>query len=205
MKTEPVDNFDRIEDLLNFRTDDDFYFLQIIQRKKDRKKGKVNGTNNNSRLIKSYQVRSKEYYRFIEPEVKELCNVFHARAGIDLNRRSYEAIALRTLQKVTDQIINKDFNKVHKAYDSVCGNHSHEDKASKRWILDVDDIGRASNDIVLFAERECRPIGAKYVATIPSKNGYHIIMTPFDLKKFSEYYPDIEVHKNNPTNLYIPV
>lgn len=39
---------------------------------------------------------------------------------------------------------------------------------------------------------------------IPTKNGYHIITKPFNLKQFKDKYPDIDVHKNNPTILYIP-
>ena len=40
----PVNNFGLIRSLLEFRTEDDFYFLQILQRKKDHNNGKVNGT-----------------------------------------------------------------------------------------------------------------------------------------------------------------
>ena len=40
-----IDNFDKILPLLQWRTKDDFYFLQILQRKKEHKgTGKVNGS-----------------------------------------------------------------------------------------------------------------------------------------------------------------
>ena len=32
-----IDNFSKIEPLLNWRSEDDFYFFQILQRKKDHK------------------------------------------------------------------------------------------------------------------------------------------------------------------------
>lgn len=197
-----VDNFEAIRPLLSFRSKDDFYFLQILQRKKDHVKGKINGTNNNSRLIRPYYVHSLEYFDFIKPEIIELCNLFGARAGINLNRRSYEKMSYQLLRKVTDQILYKDFNKAHKAYPSVVGTYGSE--SDKTWILDVDEAGRPSNDIVLFAERECMPKGDKFIKALPSKSGYHLLMKPFDLKKFRENFPDIEVHKNNPTNLFIP-
>jgi hypothetical protein len=38
-----IDNFGKIRDMLEFRNKDDFYFLQILQRKKDHVAGKVNG------------------------------------------------------------------------------------------------------------------------------------------------------------------
>ena len=37
---------------------------------------------------------------------------------------------------------------------------------------------------------------------LPAKSGYHIITEPFNLQQFKEKYPDIDVHKNNPTLLY---
>lgn len=199
-----IDNFDKIRSLLDFKSDDDFYFLQILQRKKDHNNGKVNGSNNNSRLIKAYYIHSLEYFDFIKPEVIELCNVFTARAGINLNKRSYEKLAFQTLQKVTDQIMNRDYIHVNKAYNSVCGQYAHGDKS---WIIDIDDKkqpDREINNMILFAERECQPEGKKFVTIIPSKNGFHIIMKPFNVQQFKEKYPEIELHKNNPTNLYIP-
>lgn len=199
-----VDNFRQIEKLLDWRSDDDFYFLQILQRKKDHKAGKVNGSNNNSRLIKPYFIRNLEHFLFIEPEVKEICNIFNARAGINLNRRSFQRTQLQTMKKILDQFLNKEYHKTHRAFNTVCGMHSNEN--DKKWILDIDgDVkDRYINDVILYAERECMPEGNKFVAIIPSKNGKHIIMRPFDMNKFKEQFPDIEIHKNNPTNLYIP-
>ena len=50
------------------------------------------------------------------------------------------------LKKVTDQIINKDFKSVRKAYESVVGKFSKD----KIWIVDVDikDIN--------FCNKPCR-------------------------------------------------
>ena len=201
-----IDNFEQIRSMLEFRSSDDFYFLQILQRKKDVKpdsERKVAGSNNNSRLIKYYTVYSLEHFDKIKKEVKELCDLFHARAGINLNRRSYKKTSLHLLKKVTDQILNKDYQHSIKAYSSVCGTYSNE--SNKKWILDIDEpINRSHNEMILFAERECEPDGNKFVAVIPSKSGSHIIMNPFNLIKFKQAYPYVEIHKDNPTNLYIP-
>lgn len=102
-----INNFKQVKDLLEFRSEDDFYFLQILQRKKDHKVGKVNGTNNNSRLIKAYYVKSLEHLEFIEPEIIQLCVIFNARAGINLNRRSFKKMQLQHLKKITDQLLNR--------------------------------------------------------------------------------------------------
>ncbi len=127
---------------------------------------------------------------------------FNARVCINLNKRSFEKVAFKSLKNISDAIVDKHYSRAKHAWISACGQSGSVDE--KRWIIDVDEKGRDANDMILFVERQCRPEGEKYVATIPSKNGYHIITTPFDLKYFSWYYPGYEVHKNNPTNLYIP-
>lgn len=205
-----VDNFDQIRKLISFRSTDDFYFLQILQRKKDHKEMKVNGSNNNSRLIKAYYIHSLEYFDFIKPEVIELCKLFNARAGINLNRRSYEKMSLQLLRKVADQIMNKSFNKSYKAYSSVVGAYQHE--SDKTWIIDVDADQIHLCDDIEDHITNIQPIGNKLIAKIPSKSGYHLITKPFNLKdakknavtKLDNWFSKIEVHRNNPTNLYIP-
>jgi hypothetical protein len=39
---------------------------------------------------------------------------------------------------------------------------------------------------------------------IPTKGGVHIITRPFNLNKFKSQYPEIDVHRDNPTCLYFP-
>jgi len=201
-----VDNFKQINKLLEWNNSDEFYFLSVIQRKKDAKEGvKVNGTNNNSRLIKAYFVKSLDYLEFIKPEVIELCNLFNARAGINLNKRSFKKTALQNLKLVTDNLINENYDKVYKTYTSACGKFSHD--KNKKWIIDLDgeeqndpdyvrDLGCFVNDIV--------PHGDKIIDRIPSKSGSHLIVKPFNLSKFKEKYTLIDVQKNNPTNIFIP-
>ena len=72
-----------------------------------------------------------------------------------------------------------------------------------RWIIDCDDIEDTSylariHDFISYLE----PEGPKSIATIKTKSGYHLITTPFNLQQFKEEFPDIDVHKNNPTLLY---
>ena len=63
-------------------------------------------------------------------------------------------------------------------------------------------------NIETFIDKICEPRdvyphrGAKVIINIPTKSGYHLITTPFNLQQFKEEYPDIDVHKNNPTLLY---
>jgi hypothetical protein len=47
-------------------------------------------------------------------------------------------------------------------------------------------------------------VGPKIESIIPTKNGHHLITKRFDVNKFKEKYPEIDVVKKNPTLLYYP-
>lgn len=208
-----VDNFHIIRPLLTFDNEDQFYFLQILQRKKDHNNRKVNGINNNSRLVQAYFVHSLEYLDFVKPEIIQLCEIFGARANINLNRRSYQQVANHTVTHILDQILFKKDFKAYKAWNTVCGQyHSKEDKS---WLFDFDDEETQYKQVFLECMSKCRPGSQKVIAKIPSRAGFHLITDRFDLAQFSEFLKQkginwnskskfISLHKNNPTNLYIP-
>jgi hypothetical protein len=209
-----VDNFDLIRSLLNFRSEDDFYFLQILQRKKDHNNGKVNGSNNNARLIKAYYIHSLEYFDFIKPEVIELCKLFGARANINLNRRSYEDVSKKVHIHMAEKILlHKDYQHVHSAWNTVCGQHHAE--RDKLWLWDFDEGDAKYESPFLASMMDCRPGTQTVIAKIPSRAGFHLITTPFDLKQFGDNMKELgfdwskdgnflHLHRNNPTNLFIP-
>ena len=199
-----INNFQQISKLLQFRSDDDFYHLQIIKRKKDHP-----DIGSNSLVIKTYYIKSEDHLAKVEPEIIALCNFHGARACINLNRRSFEKMAFHTLKKVTDQIMNKDFKSVRKAYESVCGAYANE--SNKKWIIDIDNISidgfnHQAGMIQLRSRIIELQIEAGHLQSmnfIRTKSGIHIISAPFNLQKFREEFPDIDVHKDNPTILYI--
>ena len=43
----------------------------------------------------------------------------------------------------------------------------------------------------------------KTLMAVPTKNGCHLVTHPFDLGEFHKRYPNIDVHKNNPTLVYV--
>lgn len=209
-----VDNFELIKGLLEFRSQDDFYFLQIIQRKKDNKVDGtqlIKGSSNRSRMIKMYTVHSVEYLDKIKDEVVELCKLFNARAGIDLNRKSYQQISLQTARLIMDQFLNKQYSDAIKAYSSVCGRFSNEN--NKKWIVDIDkeDLDKKGYIIELLNHPDLEPIGNKIIAEIPTKSGVHLITKPFNVDKFRKSIiaqindiDQIDIHKMNPTVLFVP-
>lgn len=199
-----INNYDRIKNLLEWdKTGDLFYFIQILQRKKDHGVGKVNGANNNSRAVKEYYVYTPERLEFYMDEIIKLCDVFGARAGINLNRRSFKKLWVKHQKKCLTQFENAAYNKIHKSFSSVCGKYSAEEKTNKKWILDIDETpyNTAIMDEFLYT---LQPVGNKIIDVLPSKSGLHIITKPFNVHEFKKVHPGIEVCKNNPTNLYIP-
>jgi len=202
-----VDNFDLIKPLLEFPHKDCFYFVQILQRKKDHKGERLGGSNNNSRLIKAYYITSQEKLDIHKEEMIKLAQLFEARVSINLNPRNFQKAGFHVLQKIANQMSNGDFYSIRKAYDSVCGEYHSE--IDKRWLIDIDNPDRkAADDVADFItslQKQINNRDYKVLAILPSKSGWHIITQPFNLASFTiSHHKEHEIHKNNPTNLYIP-
>jgi hypothetical protein len=200
-----IDNFEQIKTLLEFKSEDDFYFGQIIMRKKDNPN--TTGSNNNARLIKAYYIKSIKQLENLKEEMVTLANLYNARVCLNLNRRSFEKTAFLTLRKISNQIMDKDFKSVRRAYNSACGEYLGTDK---KWLLDFDTKDESFVSLLKNLLENIEPIGEKILAKIPSKTGYHLITCPFNVSRFNYFFNswnDIlkpEIHKNNPVNLYIP-
>jgi len=191
-----INNFKQISELMSFNNDDEFYFVQLLQRKKEHPE-----LGSNNRLVKTYYIKSVEQLLKLEDEMIFFADYFNARIGINLNKRSYKKTAFHTLKKITDQILNEDYKSTRRAYNTMCGKYTTGDKL---WLIDVDDKTLDPNEIIEMA-RVKAPVGMdKFVAKIPTKNGYHLIMKPFNLEglKYTMLGVD-DIHKNNPTILYI--
>ena len=219
-----IDNFKQIETLLSFDDSDLFYHLPIIRRGKDH----PNLTAAN-RTIKTYYIDNNEKLYKIKQEIIDLCEYFGARAYINLAPKSYRKCTMQCISDMAKRAMDGDFKKIYKCWNTVVG-YIKSDKP--HWIIDVDIPSIKNNNETIcygngilsqienisiseFIEYECEPLHytksylnkvyeSKIYAYIPTKNGYHIITKPFNLKQFKDKYPDIDVHKNNPTILYIP-
>jgi hypothetical protein len=208
-----TDNIDNIKELLEFRTEDDFYHLQILKRKKEHP-----DLGSNSYLVKTYYINSMETLEKNIGEIKLLCDYHGARAYINLNRRSFEKVAKHVHLKLAHQVvINQEYYSVKKVYESVCGGVQSdkgtvsfggilsETKETRKWVVDIDELEMAClHEVGMFINSIEPIVEDKIHAVTDTPNGYHIISKPFRLDKFKERYPNIDVHKNNPTILYVP-
>ena len=128
-----IDNLQSIIPFMQFDDPNDFYYLQILQRKKENPQ-----LGSNSRVIKNYYINSVDYLEKHYGEIKELCNLFNARAMLRLNRRNYEKVAYKAMINIANSMGNKEFSFIKKSYDRAVGSGSAEPKDSKSWILDWD-------------------------------------------------------------------
>lgn len=197
-----IDNLELIKPLLEFKSPDDFYYLQILQRKKENSE-----LGSNSRVIKNYYIKSIEHLELRYQEIKDLCILFNARASIRLNRKSFEKVAFKTLQNIANSMSNKEYSFINKSYDRACG-LGHNDK-NKSWIIDIDKNELPFVDLIIESFQIVEPIGDKLIIKIPSKTGIHLITKPFNVLEFTnnlKKHVDIhlDIQKDNPTNLFIP-
>lgn len=196
-----IDNFEQIRSMLKFE-DDYFYFIQIIQRKKEHPEV---GANN--RIIRSYMISSEEKFDKNGPEIVQMCEMFNARAYIHLNRRKWSKVALECLRHNAELIANGQHEGIKSSLETIVGRNNSEPRESKTWIIDVDmDDYNVLNKIgtTLY---NIKPIeDDKWIDTIPTKNGFHMITKPFNRAEFNKYMqlqgdvPDI--HTDNPTILF---
>ena len=211
-----VDNFELIKPLLSFDKHGDFYFLQILQRKKDGC-NVPNSSDNQRRLVKDYHITSIEKLDSLRDEIIASCNETGARAYIRLNKRNYRTVSMafaeETLMKArTNQEFGNTFNEIN----SVIGRYPEPGKGNKTWIVDIDNTNVDSNlvkDIKDIIVNYCQPFDVeKIVSVIPTKSGVHLITRPFNQETFYRMFSqlklsnenEVDIKKDNPTVLYAP-
>ena len=90
-----IDNFDKLAKLMQFNTNDDFYFVQIIKRWKDnpdyaaKAQGQKDGTyHGGAWYLKSFRIHNVQELMDLKPQIIKLCEENNARAYITVNTRS---------------------------------------------------------------------------------------------------------------------
>lgn len=195
-----IDNIELIKPLLNFSESGDFYMLLVLKRKKDQPEGERDN-HQSVRTIKTYCVESIEYLEKRYDEIKQLCEMFKARAYIHVQKQNHKDVSLNMLATLAERI-RDGVNKQQGLFDSVVGQIKTQEK---RWIVDIDIKEKSFiEEVSTFINVKCEPIRDKINGIIPTKNGYHLITDKFNVMTFKEKYPDTDVQKKNPTLLFLP-
>jgi len=207
-----IDNFDRISRMFYFNEANNMFFhLQILRRGKDHPE--LPAAN---KLIQSWLVRSSEQLGKLKDEIVFLCEHYKARAYINVAGKDFDKLNALILKKLADNNYTGNVINPWHIYNSACGELISR---CKLWVVDVDS--KHSDDQFEVLEEldgiwlETHPEHKEYLdnlhrrraylrAEIPTMNGVHFITLPFNLQKFKEKFPNVDVHKNNPTVLYVP-
>jgi hypothetical protein len=202
-----IDNINVIKTLLNFEKEGDFYMLYVFKRKKDQPEGERDN-HQSVRTIKTYCVNSVEYLEKRYGEIKQLCEMFNARAYIHVQKQNHSDVSLDMMVSLAERIKNGVKNQKG-LFDSVVGQIKTNEK---RWVIDIDNVSidGFSHDKYYIEMREFinelqveagKEQGMTFIKT---RSGFHIITQPFNVMKFKERYPDVDIQKKNPTVLYVP-
>jgi len=178
---------------------DYFYHLQIIQRKKD-----IEGLGCNNILLKAIIIDDDHPLDKFKDDIIDMCEFYQARAYINVGPKSKKKVAIQMLQDLAQCFAKNDFNYTKRLWNTAAGTVS---PFLKRWIIDcdiTDEFTMEDKQNVINIVHESSPEGYKIIGIIPTLHGYHIITTSFDSRRLKEEYPSIDIHKNNPTVLYVP-
>ncbi len=194
-----IDNINLIKPLLNFSDEGDFYMLYVLKRKKDQPEGERDN-HQSVRTIKTYCINSIAYLDMRYDEIKQLCELFKARAYIHVAKQNHKDVAMNMITEIVTRIQSGQINQQH-VFDSVVGQIK---TIEKRWIVDVDDVDLYEMKSIMDFIDTLRPEGPKIEALLSTRNGYHLITKRFDIQEFKKHYPNIDIQKKNPTLLYYP-
>ena len=202
-----IDNINIIKPLLNFEEKGDFYMLYVFKRKKDQPEGEKDN-HQSVRTIKTYCIESVDHLERRYDEVMQLCEMFKARAYIHVQKQNHRDVSLDMLVSLAERIKNGVQNQKG-LFDSVVGQIKTQEK---RWIIDIDNVSvdgfnHSPSQIEMreYINELQKEAGKEQGMTfIKTKSGFHIITQPFNVMKFKERYPEVDIQKKNPTLLYYP-
>ena len=184
--------------MLSFEDKDDFYFVQVLKRRKDNPE-----MERDMNVIDNFYINSLESYDRIVPQIIKLCDMENARGYFRLNKRNYKDLAPHMVKRVVELAFSNDCHALKNVFDSIAGeNHSDPDK---KWIIDVDNDKHVNYASLLEEVTRLQKEAGRepMIELIPTKNGAHLITRPFNTMKFKVMFL-LDLHKDNPTILYCP-
>lgn len=209
LQTHPytVDNFDLVSNLMNFKSDDDFYFLEIIKRKKDN----PNDAFRYRQFITYYWIKSTAHLQSLKQEIIDICLKNNARAYIYMNPRS--------AQVVNDyaKVLVKRFAQRGKGYGKYRGHEiefasgQHKDWDSRPIsFLDIDSTDTTifkkvheildEHGITPLAEYKT-PNGGLHIL-LPDKRARYIDWSMFDNGEYLGQYATVHCNIDSPSILF---
>jgi len=167
-----LDNVEKIKYLIDF-IPGLFYYLEILQRKKDNPK-----LSKDKKVYQRYITKYEDLYDILD-DIKFICKVYNARAYISLNARSEEKFTKECLKAITDKVCSNDFKNTFLIPDKIALLPQIVLRDKSMWILDVD----VKDENYINEFKEC--INEKLVDVfdiLNTYNGYHVVTDTFNLR-----------------------
>lgn len=165
-----IDNLTEIVPLLKFE-EGTFYYLQVLQRKKDNP-----GMSWQTKQRYFKFIRSQEELETYTKEAREISDFYNARAYISLTPRSFEKLSLEALVELSTRIKNKDYLSNFKIFEKLALLPGCAKKEGKLWMIDYDSKLPGFPEFLETIHK------VKIKASLPTVNGYHIIVEPFNIQ-----------------------
>lgn len=201
-----IDNFELIKPLFYFNEANNMFFhCQIVQRAKDHKPNKVK-----EGAINTYLIRSMEHLDRLKDEIVLLCEHYGARAYINVAGKDFDDVNKHMLLTLSNAVCTG--NSINMNPRRILNSVAGEVKSRiPKWIIDIDNIHNKESvlkwlDNYYQVDNPPHYYHRDYfiIADIPTVQGCHLIVKPFNLQEFYKEFSDIDVHKNNGTLLYYP-
>ena len=175
-----VNNFDKIKSLLVFKKDVTYYFIQVIQRRKD-----------NPDLPKPEMQRGFWFITGLNdleihwPRIKKICNDYNARAYISLIPRSLEKLGKKCLLEYSKRVANNEYSKIFAIpqKNALSKETIHCSDLLKKpwWCVDID----VDSSMPFISETFLKFTNIRSILKTP--NGYHLIIDCFNPKLIEQY------------------
>lgn len=175
-----VNNYEKIKSLLVFKKDITYYFIQVIQRRKD------NPDLSKSEIQRGFWfITSMEDFDLHWPRIKKTCEDYKARAYISLIPRSLEKLGKKCLLEYSKRVAGNEYTRVFSipqknalSVETIDCNGLIE---KPRWCIDIDkdsDMPKISEMFLGFTEIR---------SILKTPKGYHLIIDCFNPKVISSY------------------
>ena len=179
-----VDNIEKVKSLLKFK-EGIFYYIQIIQRKKENPDLPKND-------IKRYQtfITSLEDLDIHTPRIKKVCEDYNARAYISIVPRSLEKLAKQCALEYVKRVNSEEYKRVWDIPNRVALDYEIRAKFPGEkpcWMLDVDNPDD-KDPIVEFLQKNKITVAD----ILETPNGYHIVVKVFNPRILENYKAEQE-------------
>lgn len=188
-----IDNFDLFRqefldlDFVNENTETPTCFIhaQILKRKKDN----VDKSVQSKGCIAQFVLASSSELSGRQQEIIDICRRNNARAYITPYYKSFKDVNDLMLKHLVENVIgdNREYNPLKQLYKII----GIVKSKVKRFLIDVDDED-TKKKILEYLEVS----NISIVKDVKTKSCCHLIVEPFNVHKFKQAFPDVDVHKN---------